>query len=161
MYNNKYLTIFSCLVLASCASSNTIKTSSSTAIVQTSAEAMCGGAGAANVAQKQAAIETLKAGFDRYIIFDSAASSNVQLTQLPGSYQTSGTAMIYGNRATYQGNTQYIPGPMIVSGGYQQSFAIKMFREGEGGASSAVSAREILGPKWQQMVKVGTIRTCT
>ncbi|MCX8568721.1 MULTISPECIES: hypothetical protein [Hyphomicrobiales] len=161
MISKNSICAFSCLILASCASSNTIKTSSSTAIVQTSAEAMCGGAGAANVAQKQAAIETLKAGFDRYIIFDSAASSDVQVTQMPGSYQTSGTAMIYGNRATYHGNTQYIPGPTIVSGGYQQSFAIKMFREGESGASDAVSARETLGPKWQQLVKVGTIRTCT
>lgn len=121
---------------------------------------MCGGAGAANVAQKQVAIETLKAGFDRYVIVAAAASNDVRVTQMPGSYQTSGMATVHGNMATYHGNTRYVPGPTIVSGGHNQTFAIRMFRNGDSGAANAVSARDTLGPKWQEMVKAGTIRTC-
>lgn len=147
-------------LLTACAASSTIRTSANTAIVQTSAAPVCGGVGAAAVAQKQAAIETLKAGFDRYIIADAAASNDVRVTQMPGSFQTTGTATVYGNMATYQGNTRYIPGPSIVSGGHHQSFAIRMFRNGEPGAGQAVSARDTLGPKWSEMVKAGAVRTC-
>jgi hypothetical protein len=52
----------SILALSACAGTNTIRTSQNTAIVQASAAPVCGGIGAARVAQKQAAIETIKAG---------------------------------------------------------------------------------------------------
>jgi hypothetical protein len=150
-----------CFFLGACAASSTIRTSANTAIVQTDAAPVCGGRGAAEVAQKQAAIETLKAGFDRYIIGGASASSDVSVTQMPGSYQTTGTATFYGNTGYYSGNTTYVPGPTIVSGGHHQSFAIRMFHNGEPGASQAISARDTLGPKWQEIVKAGAIHTCT
>jgi hypothetical protein len=37
-------------------------------IIQTGAAPICGGAGALKVSQQLAAIETIKAGYDRYII---------------------------------------------------------------------------------------------
>lgn len=150
-----------CVLLGACASSTTIRTSADTALVQTSAAPACGGVGAAKVAQKQAAIETLKAGYDRYFIAGANASNDVRVTQMPGSYQTYGTATAYGNMATYQGTTSYVPGPTIVSGTHDQGLAIKMLKDGDPGASQAVSAREILGPKWPELVKSGAVRTCT
>ncbi|WP_044548395.1 hypothetical protein [Mesorhizobium japonicum] len=151
----------SCGLVSACAASSAIRTSASTEIVQTSAAPVCGGIGAARVAQKQAAIDTLKAGYDRYIIYDAAASNDVRVTQMPGSYQTIGTASVNANMATLNANTQYIPGPTIVSGGHHQSLGVKMFKEGEPGAAQAVSARDTLGPDWQKLLKEGTVRTCT
>lgn len=141
--------------VSGCTSSSAIRTSQNTAIIKTSAEPMCGSTGAAKVAEKQAAIETIKAGYDRYVITGSGASDNVSVTQMPGHYNTYGTANVYGGHGTYTATTTYQPGPTIVSGSYDQSFAIRMFRDGEPGASQALSAKQTLGPKWELLVKNG------
>lgn len=144
------------VLAAGCAGTHTVRTSADTAIVQASAEAACGSTGAARVAQRQAAIETIKAGYDRYVIFDAAAANNVQLAQLPGTYNSSST--VTGNFITT--TTTYQPGAMISTGNYDQSFSIKMFKDGDPNGSSALSAREILGPKWPELIKSGSVTTC-
>ena len=143
-------------IVVGCAGTHTVRTSADTAIVQASAEAACGSTGAARVAQRQAAIETIKAGYDRYVIFDAATANNVQLTQLPGSYNTSTTA----TGGFVSTTTTFQPGAMIPTGNYDQSFAIKMFKDDDPNASAALSAREILGPKWPEMIKAGSLTTC-
>lgn len=143
-------------VLAACTSSNTVRTSMNTAIVQTSAAPVCGGAGAAKVAQQQAAIETIKAGFDRYIIVDAASANNVRVAQGPGTFKTTGTL----SGGVYHGTTTYQPGMPMIYGRHEQAFAIRMFRNGEPGASQAIPARDVLGPKWRQKVKAGSVNTC-
>lgn len=142
--------------LGACTSSNTVRTSANTAIIQTSAAPVCGGAGAARAAQKQAAIETIKAGYDRYIIVDGRSANNVGVMQTPGTFHTTGVA----HGGFYRGTTTYQPGMPIVYGSHDQAFAIYMFRNGEPGAHQAVPAREVLGEKWQEMVKAGRINTC-
>lgn len=143
--------------LAACTSSSTVRTSADTAIVQTSAAPICQGAGAARAAQKQAAIETIKAGYDRYVIIDAASANNVRVTQGPGSYHTTGVV----NNGWFNGTTTYRPGPTMVSGHHEQAFAIKMLRETDPQAVYAISARETLGDNWEQLVKAGNIGTCT
>lgn len=148
------------VALAGCTSSSAVRTSQNTAIIQTSAEPMCGSVGAARAAGKQAAIETIKAGYDRYIITGAASDSSVGVTQLPGHYNTYGTANMYGNYGTFTATSVYQPGPTIVTGSYDQSFAIRMFKNGEAGAEQAISAREALGPDWAKIVKNG-VRLCS
>lgn len=149
--------VLSALTLAACTSSDTIRTSANTAIVRTSAAPVCGGTGASRVAQKQAAIETIKAGFDRYIIMDAASANNVQVVQGPGTYHHSGTY----NRGFYSGTTTYQPGMPMVYGRHEQAFAIRMFRDGEPGAHQAIPARQTLGEKWPELVKAGSVNTCS
>ncbi|TPM59178.1 hypothetical protein FJ959_09935 [Mesorhizobium sp. B2-2-4] len=161
MKANSIALALSCGLLSACAASSAMRTSANTAIIQSSAAPVCGGIGAARVAEKQAAIETLKAGYDRYIIYDAAASNDVRVTQMPGSYQTMGSASVYGNTATFNANTQYIPGPTIVSGGHHQALGVKMFKDGEQGAAQAIPARDTLGPDWQKLLKEGTVHSCT
>jgi hypothetical protein len=144
-----------CLVLVSCASGTAIKTSVNTAIVQTGAAPICGGGGALKIAQELAAIETIKAGFDRYIITGGQAQNNVSVSRAPGTFHTT----ITGGGGMYQGFTTYQPGPTIVSGSHDQELAIVMFREGDPGAQQAISARATLGPDWQEKVKNG-VHTC-
>jgi hypothetical protein len=148
--------LLSALTLAACTSSNAVRTSANTAIIRTSAAPVCGGTGAARVAEQQAAIETIKAGYDRYIIVDMASANNVQVVQGPGSYRHSGTL----SGGVYNGTTTYQPGMPMVYGRHEQAFAIHMFRNGEPGAGRAVRARDVLGPKWQEKVKAGRISTC-
>lgn len=139
------------LVLGACARGQAVRTSANTMIVQTSAAAVCGGQGALAASQRLAAIETIRAGYDRYIITGGEAQNNVRVTQMPGTYNTEGT---YG-RGSYQATTTYQPGPTIVSGSHDQGLAIVMFHDGEPGAQQAVGAREVLGPEWEEKVKKG------
>ncbi len=147
----------SAILVAGCVGTSTIRTSSNTAIVHASAAPVCGGIGSSNAAQKQAAIETIKAGYDSYIIVDAASANNVGAAQLPGSYQTTGVVSGGNLNAT----TTYRPGPTMVYGSHDQALAIKMFRDGDPGSSRAVSARATLGPNWQTMVNSGGVRTCS
>lgn len=148
--------LLSALALGACTSSNTVRTSINTAIVQTSAAPVCGGAGAARVAQQQAAIETIKAGFDRYIIVDAANANNVQVVQGPGTFHTTGT--VHGGY--YSGTTTYQPGMPMIYGRHEQAFGVRMFRNGEPGSAQAIPARDVLGPKWQEKVKAGAVNSC-
>lgn len=126
------------------------------AIRNLKSEAACGEIGAAKVAQKQAAVATLKAGYDSYIIVDAASQNNVQVVQTPGTYNT--TAVANGNYVT--ATTTYQPGVPIVMGHHNQAFAIRMFKNGEPGSENALSARDALGPDWQNKMKQVTL-TCS
>lgn len=143
------------LLLSSCVQSSTMRVSQNQAIIQTSAEPMCGSVGAARAAQKQAAVETIKAGYDRYIITSAAAANNVTASQMPGTYQTYGTVNSYGGYGTVNATTTYTPGPIIYGGSHDQSIGVRMFKDGEPGSAQAISAREVLGPKWAVIVKDG------
>ncbi|MBO9168356.1 hypothetical protein [Rhizobium sp. L245/93] len=149
-----------CLLAVGCARSSSMRVSQNEVIINTSAAPACGSTGAAKVAQKQAAIETIKDGYDRYIIVGASAANNVSATQLPGTYQTFGTVNSYGGYGTLNATTTYQPGPVVFSGTHDQSVGIRMFKDGQPGSDQAISAREILGPKWAEIVKDG-VMTCT
>lgn len=154
----KTATVFALvLAVSGCAGTSVIQTSSDTAIVTAQAAPVCGGVGAERVATRQAAIETLKAGYDSYIIYDAAAQNTVTTTQTPGTYTTNG--MVSGNFVT--ATTTYRPGPTIYSGNHSQAFAIKMFKAGDPNGARAVDARRTLGPDWQKAIKQGSLTTCT
>ena len=143
------------LALGACARTEAVRTSANTMFVQTAAAPACGSVGAMRVAQAMAAVETLRAGFDRYIITGGQAQNNVSVTQMPGTFRTTGT---YG-RGLYSANTTYQPGPTIVAGTHDQGFTIVMFKDSDSGAQQAISARDTLGPDWRDKVKDG-VRTC-
>ncbi|ANM02694.1 hypothetical protein AMC78_CH00546 [Rhizobium phaseoli] len=109
--------VLTATLLSSCAASSAIRTSKNELIIKTEAAPVCGGIGAMKVAEKQAAIETIKAGYDRYVIVGQAGADTTRVVQMPGSYTTTGTATLYGNTGYYSGNTVYNPGPTYVSGG--------------------------------------------
>lgn len=148
-----------CAAVAGCVQSNAMRVSQNEVIIQTSAAPICGGIGAARAAQKQAAIETIRAGYDRYIIVSAASANNVHATQMPGSYQTYGTMNSYGGYGTLNATTTYTPGPVVYSGTHDQSVGVRMFRNGEAGSQQALSARDTLGPKWEKIAKEGVL-TC-
>jgi hypothetical protein len=128
-------------------------------MIDAGAAPACGPGGAARVAAKSAAIETIKAGFDRYIITGGQAQNNVVATQMPGRVHTAGTATYGGGFGTYNATSTYVPGPTIVSGSHDRQLGVVMFRDGDPGSENAIDARQELGPAWHELVKSG-IRTC-
>jgi len=86
----------------------------------------CGAEGAEKVAIKQAAIETLKAGFDRFIVVNGAQQNNVGIvgtTPVVANTYGTATAYGYGNSATAYGQstTTYSGGTPIYGGTHDQS----------------------------------------
>jgi hypothetical protein len=145
--------------LSSCAASSAMRVSQNEVIIKTRAAPICGDVGAMKVAQKQAAIETIKNGFDRYVIVGEQARDTTQVVQMPGSYQTLGTATYGGGFGSYSATTTYQPGPTLVTGGHHEDLGVRMFKTGDAGYEQAIDARSILGPKWAEIVKDGQF-TC-
>lgn len=141
--------------LAGCAGTEVTRTSQNTMIIEAGAAPVCGARGAARVAAKSAAIETIRAGYDRYLIGGAQSQNNVSVTQLPGHVQTSGT--FYGN--SYQATSTYVPGGTIVSGSHDRQLAVMMFKNGEPGSEQALDARQQLGPDWKEIAE-RRILTC-
>lgn len=75
---------------------------------------------------------------------------------MPGTYNTTG----FVSGGYLNTTTTYQPGMPIISGSHDQSFAIRMFKDGEPGAANALSARTALGPEWEKEVKKQIV-TCT
>ncbi len=115
--------------LAGCASSEVVRTSANTILIDAGAAPACGPGGASRVAAKTAAIETIKNGFERYVISGAAAQNNVTVIATRSS--------------------------TIVSGSHDRQLAVVMFRRGDPGFDNALDARQELGPNWQEIVKNG------
>jgi hypothetical protein len=73
------LAVFMALLLAACARSSVLDYASDTIQITTSAAPVCGQAGAQEVANRQAAIETLKRGYDRYVVLDADYRNDVRV----------------------------------------------------------------------------------
>lgn len=147
------------LPVAACARAEATRLSANTMLIDAGAAPACGRQGAARVAAKSAAIETIRAGYDRYIIAGAQSQNNVSVTQMPGQARTSGTMTYGGGFGRMQATTTYVPGPTIVSGSHDRALTVVMFKNGEAGSENALDARQMLGPEWQELVKNG-IRTC-
>jgi hypothetical protein len=145
--------------LVACAGAEVTRTSANTMIIDAGAAPACGAGGAARVANKSAAVETIRAGYDRYIITGGSAQSNITTTQMPGQFNTVGSASYGGGFGSYRSTTTYTPGPTITAGSHDRSLSVVMFRNGDSAGINALDARQALGAEWQDMVKSG-VHTC-
>ncbi|MBL4927395.1 hypothetical protein [Fuscibacter oryzae] len=130
-------------------------------LLTTSAAPACGVQGAQKVAAKMAAVETLRRGYDRFIIGGASAQNNVSTVRTPytGAY-TTGTFNTYGNTTYGYANTTYTGGQVIFTGSNDAQLAVLMLKKGEPGFANGVDARDVLGPKWKDLVEKG-VRTCS
>jgi hypothetical protein len=96
------------------------------------------------VAFKQAAAEVIRRGYDKFVILGGQQSAEV-----------AGYTPVMANRL---GNGVMVSGgdPMIAHG---QGLMVKMLREDDSAAASALSARQTLGPDWQQISQKASL-TC-
>ena len=153
----KLVVFAAALALCGCAQSSTMPLSADTFQLLASAAPVCGTAGAQRVAVRRAAIETINRGFDKFVILNAAAANNVRVVgQTPVQAHTTG--MVYGNTLT--ATTTYSGGYPIVAGTHDQGLVVKMFKNGDLRGANAISARDTLGPKWQEAVKEGAATTC-
>lgn len=141
------------LLLSGCASSSTIPLSKNMVQISTSAAPACGMRGAQKMALRQAAVETINRGFDSFIIVGGQGSSQL-VGMTPATTYTTGSATAHGTRNYAQAygsatSTTYGGMPMYSHG---QGLTVRMFKPGEPGSDNAISARQTLGPDWQEIV---------
>ena len=145
------------LTLCACAQSSTMPLSVDTFQLLASAAPVCGPAGAQRVASRRAAIETINRGFDKFVILDAAAASDVRVVgHTPIQAHTTGS--IYGGNV--MATTTYSGGYPIIGGKHNQALVVKMFKDGDPRGATAISARGTLGRDWQEAVKEGATTTC-
>lgn len=142
-----------------------------TVMIKTNAAPICGSSGAARASSQMAAVETLRAGYDSYVIVGQEAQNNVRYLDGGGTTYFNGTSSAYGSTyrsgnavyggasGSYGGTATYVPGMPMPVGTHDQGLMVKMFRSGEPGSENAIDARSILGPDWREKAKSG-VNTC-
>lgn len=133
--------------------------------ITASAAPVCGAAGAQAVVSRDAAIATLKNGFDSYMILDGQSQDNVGVIgYTPVIAHTYGTATAYGSPgiATAYGSstTTYSGGVPLIAGTHDQAIIVRMFHASDPDAGNAIPARNVLGPNWKNIVAKGFPLTC-
>ena len=127
--------IFSLMVastLFGCAHTDIQPLTKSTFKVATKAAPACGPQGAREIANKAAAIEVIKRGGDKFIFLGDESGSTI--TGISGG-------------SIYSRN--------------DQSMVVKMMTPEDPNINEALSAREILGPKWVEVVAAGIPTSCS
>jgi hypothetical protein len=145
-------------LLLGCARAGVMPLAQDTVQITSSAAPVCGNLRAQKVALQRAAVETIRRGYDRFIIVAGQSQSDIRVVgYTPTTAQTSGvaTATAHGRTVTAHGTatTTVTGGQPIYGGSHQQGLIVKMFKDGDSAGANAVSARETLGPEWQDAVR--------
>lgn len=139
------------LLITGCVETTTSRLSQNSIRIDASAAPACGKAGALKLVNKMAAVETIRLGYDKYIITESAAQDNVGVvgynTQTYGTYG-------YGG---FNANTYASP---IIGGSRDATVIAYMFKSNDPQGRQAVDARQVLGADWKSIVEEGAPSTC-
>ncbi len=136
---------------SACTRTSAILLAADTIQVTASAAPICGVAGVQDVAIRYTAAETIRAGFDRFIVLGQSATSNVGIIgYTPLTERTTSTANAYGSGGHVSVNghstTKYSGGQPIVGGHHDDRLIIKMFCESDKAGTNAISARQFWEP---------------
>ncbi|MBO9448064.1 hypothetical protein [Ruegeria sp. R14_0] len=154
-YFKLVVTVSVAAFVGACASSTTTQLARNIVRIDVSAAPACGAAGARNLVSKLAAVETIRLGYDKYLIAEMGAENNVRV--VGANYNTTGTLNTFGNTSTFSGNTTATP---IVSGTPDAAIVAVMFEQRDPEAANAIDAKTTLGANWDEIVAKGTLRTC-
>lgn len=127
-----WLTVF----VAGCVETSVQPLTQSSFKISTEAEDLCGAKGTREIAFREAAIEVIKRGADRFVVVGDQSKSEI----------TGGMFTTYGGFDTYGTNTQ--------------DMVIQIIQKGDARMNDALSARQTLGPDWQAIVAKGSADSC-
>jgi hypothetical protein len=141
------------VVLSACVRTSVMQVSQNQVVITTEAAPACGKGGSQQAAQDAAAIETIKRGYQRFIILEVGSENNVRVTRTMPTTAT--TTPGPGGSAT----TTFTGGGVVASGSYDTALRIVMLNPGDEGFDQGVDARQVLGPDWEKKVKDG-VKSC-
>ena len=150
------------LAIAGCARASVMPLAQDTVQISSHTAPVCGGSESAQtVAFKRAAVETIRRGYDRFVILGGQAQTETRLLgYTPTTAYTTGTATAtrMGNMATAYGSstTTVTGGVPITANAHSQDLIVKMFKDGDPAGANALDARQTLGPAWMDAVNKNT-----
>lgn len=148
--------VITALIVTSCASSSVIPLTQDTLRISSEAELECGVSSVQKIAFQQAAIETIRRGYDRFIVIGDDHSRDIGVAgSTPAVAQTTGSTFGGGFNAT----TTYSGGSPLIYGWNTQGLVVKMFKEDDPAARNALVARNELGANWAELIKK-EVKTC-
>lgn len=129
--------VASAIILTACASTDIQPLTATSFKVATSAASACGRSGARKIANQAAAIEVIKRGGDRFLIVGEQTGGRIT-----GAYydEFSGTQTVHSSN--------------------EQDLVVQMLAPGQRGYNQSLSARELLGAEWQDIVSKGAPDHC-
>lgn len=106
-----------------------------------------------------AAVETIRRGYQRFIIAGAASENNIHVTPGAPVAYTSGQYQAYGNTIYGRSTTTYQQGAPIISGSHDSQLAVLLLNPGDAGFGNGIDAKRELGADWEKIVKNG-VHTC-
>ncbi|MCB2141037.1 MAG: hypothetical protein KDE17_18960 [Rhodobacteraceae bacterium] len=153
--------ILAALSLAGCAETAVTPIAKNQILLSTSAAPACGRAGAVKVATKMAAVETLRRGYQRFVIAGANSANNTSAISTGPTYAyTSGTYTGYGNTVYGNSTTTFGGNNVMFVGSNDADLHVLMLNPGDRGFKDGIDAKSQLGPDWEKLVQDG-ISTCS
>ena len=107
-----------------------------------------------------AAIATIRAGYDRFIVGGFGTTNNTHVVSTGPTYATTtGTFNRFGNTAYGTANTIFGGQSTVLTGSNDAEMQILMLAPGDAGYQQGIDARATLGADWQKKVQDG-INNC-
>ena len=137
------------VVLTGCARTSTASLDADRIEITVHVATICDGRDAERLAHRHAAVETIRRGFEDYIVIDSVGGDH-----LAGHAPLTARSTLYGN-----GSTPLLSenAPLLA---HHRVLTIQMFQAGQGESSATVSAHAVLGDDWEALVTKGAPTTC-
>lgn len=142
--------VLSAAALVGCAKTDTIPLSADEVQILVEAPPACGATGAQRLAAAVAAVETVRRGFDRFVV---TAINGKSLAS--GIWTSPSTTRVVGSKTTVSSG-----GWASISHRHQNTMRIRMTKRGDPEVERAIDARAHLGPKWRETVKDGASTFC-
>ena len=137
------------VVLTGCARTSTAPVGEDTIEVTVHVGTICDGSDAERLARRHAAVETIRRGFDDYIVIGSVGGDHAA-EEAPA---TARTTLSEGS-----GRTLFSEDAPLLA--HHRMLTVRMFRAGEGDSAATVSARAVLGDDWEAVAAKGAPHTC-
>jgi hypothetical protein len=148
-------------MIGGCAATSVTPIARNQFLLSTSAAPACGRSGAAKVAAKMASVETLRRGYQRFIVLGTHDENNVSAISTGPTYSTTtATVTGYGNTAYGNASTTYGGNQLILLGTHDADLRILTLNPGDSGYDQGIDAKAELGPEWRELASKG-IHTCT
>ena len=136
-------------LMAGCARTSTVPLDADTVEITVRVGTVCDGGDAERLARRQAAVETIRRGFEDYVVVDSVGGDHAA-----GEVSDTARTTLYGTgtRALFSEDT-----PLLA---HHRVLTVRMFPAGQGDSVASVSARALLGDDWEVLVAKGAPGTC-
>ena len=137
------------VAMTGCARTSTTPLDANTIEITVRVATICDGRDAERLAHLHAAVETIRRGFEDYVVIDSFGGDHLAdhapLTARSTLYGSSSTPISSGDA------------PLLA---HHRVLTVQMFQAGRGESSATVSAHAVLGDDWKALVAKGAPATC-